>query len=300
MKTQLPVIPEHVPTHDNTMFRAYTRCPRLYAVYHVLGRTRRGTKDTPLRFGSLVHLGLETYYSNLQEGKNVAEALVDALEVMKASKYKDPIDDFRTKARAMHDLKQYVINYKGDQNWKLLLTETAFDIEDDEGYRYGGRKDLTVETTGRLFPVDHKTTSRFTKYYYDNYKMDPQMHGYFWAAWQLTGELPAGVIINVIILHKGQTKFDRKPVLFNKAHIERWRERNIIFYNEIGKLREQDPDGSQWDNQDIWTPRYENCVDRYGRCPMFQVCHAPPKNAQFHLDAHFVEGRWDFTNVDDE
>ena len=296
-RVELPVV--QVPTHDNTMLRDHVRCPRLYAVHHVLGWRSQG-RGPALAYGSLVHLGMETYYHHLMENGNVAEALMKALDTMQDSKYTDPPEDFRTKGRALLDMKKYVINYKGDLEWKILLTETAFDIEDEQGFRYGGRLDLIISHMGRLFPLDHKTTTRFGPYFYDNFKMDPQMYGYFWAASQLTGEQPAGVFINTIVLHKKETTFDRKPILFSKLHIERWRQRNIAFYRTIAERREADPTGEAWSDVSIWTPNFENCVDRYGQCPMYNVCHASPLNADFHLRQHFAPGKWDFTNVGED
>jgi hypothetical protein len=295
------------------MLRAYARCERLYAVLHVKGWRPSITtvvgdevpKARGLSFGAMTHEGLAQFYIVLKESGNLALALQAGLTALSEFPYaasQDP-DEIRTKGRAMYDLKQYVFEYKGDKQWKLLMTETPSAIEDHEGFRYGGRMDLAVIDTEygeRLFPVDHKTTTRFTKFFFDNFKLDPQMMGYYWMAGKLTGIEPAGVIINAIVVHKKETVFARHKLLISPAHVARWRERNIVRYERISEQLAVDPQGDRWYEQEIWNPNFEHCVDRYGRCPMFPVCHGDPSNAAIHLNINFEPGRWDFTKIADD
>lgn len=303
MKVDLPVISPNIRTHDNTMMSDYARCPRLYCIHHVLGKRKRGEKDTALGYGGLLHVGFDNYYKGLMETGNVAKALLNAIEHIKAAHYVDPKDDkdVRTKGRALHDIKEYAINYGLEPLWQVFMSETSFDIQDEEGFRFGGIIDLGVMYHGRPWPVDHKSTSRFTAFYFDNFKMEPQMMGYHWGFSKLHGEDPPGVFINVIIIHKNKTEFKRKPIMYSKSHIEQWRQRAIARYREITALLEQDPNGEQWNNVHIWTPNFENCIGKFHRpCPAFGVCHGLPQNAAIRLNMEFVDGKWDWTTRDEE
>ncbi len=183
-------------THDNSMLSSFNRCPRLYEILYRRRRSPRG-KNAALSFGSLVHTGLEVWHKT-----NNIEA---ALEAVLTAPFDEPLDDFRTRGRALLLLPEYVNHYGNkEQKWglKTIFTETAFDVEDPiDGMPYGGKIDWLVEWRGKLYIVDHKTTSRFDPTF-SKFVPDTQTAGYIWAASLLHGKQVQGVIMNMIIVHK--------------------------------------------------------------------------------------------------
>lgn len=303
-RVELPVL----KTHDNQMHSDYTYCPRLYAVRHVRGFTRRrigtiGGGSNATSYGALLHEGLDEYYKTLQANREDPRALAMALytatekikQLEKDGLWTDPVDDFRTSGRCIHDLMEYAKEYGTDKELKILGTETSFDLMDDEGFRYGGRIDLPVEYHSAIWNMDHKTTTRFGGYYFDNYKLSPQMLGYTWATGKLHGKPARGVIINCIVLHKGKTEFHRRPMLYSEGHLNQWKQRTIARLWEIAARLEKDPQGLKAFDVSVWTPNFENCIGKYGPCSMFNVCSMNPQNYETKLNMDYEYKPWDFT-----
>jgi hypothetical protein len=294
--------PPALRTHDNTMFDAYNYCQRLYAISHVRNKRPRATRSA-LSFGGFIHTGLDWYYKGLVEydrdWKRAAERMLDTVNEVD---YTDPDGDFRTKARGMRDLVKYAQHWQHDPDLtNILFTETAFDIVAAiKGvWPYGGVIDVWPEYHGNTYIMDHKTTTRFGNYFFDNFRRAPQMMGYIKAGDALQGVMPAGALINVMILHKGETGFDRQPLLYPEWLMREWEHIVDKNYNEIRyKLAQTEAPEDIW-NIDIWKPNFYQCIGKYGRCSAYEVCHANPLNRERILDFEFEDHRWDWAERDD-
>ena len=280
---KLPVIPPEVPTHDNTMMSDWARCPFLYNVRHVLGLRRPGT-SAALQYGSALHAGLAVWYEEWDPVK-AAEAIINYTpwEVIP--------DDFRTKERAVAKFADYVQHYGEEESWfggraGTILTETAFDIEDDDGFRWGGRIDYLPLYHGKPWVLDHKTTARFSSGYFDQFYHSPQMSGYVWAGGKLHGQTVAGVIINCIVTHKvpktAEQQLHRRPILYDEWKLSEWKEAMIQNYHAIAEARA---------SNNFPRNRY-NCINKYGHCPLFDICKIPERNREDMMERELIHDPW--------
>jgi len=277
-----PVIPLSMRTHDNTMMSAWARCPRWYEIRHNRGLTTKGQPSAALAYGSLVHEGLAMWYKTKNK-EATAQTMIDA-------EYPElEIEEFRTRERAIRKVFEYIGYYEEhDMINDVILNETPFELVSDDGFRWGGRMDLLVRYKGSPWVVDHKTTARFQKGFFEQFKNSNQMAGYVWAATQMHGEPVKGVIINCIVTHKipkpieGQVH--RQPILFPEYKVEEWKRTMINRYQEIHRAH----------LSEYFPPCWDNCVNKYGKCSAFDICSVPEKNREDMLALNFEEDHWDW------
>lgn len=278
-------IPEAVPTLDNTMAEAFERCARLYFLRHVLG-LRPIRRSAALGYGGLIHEALDTWYETKDTDK-VAEKLLSA-------EFEEIEDDFRTRARAVQKMKDYMDWYGDEKDWldngmdDIILTETAFDLKDDLGFRWGGKIDLVVIYREEPWVMDHKTTARFGDSYWDQFRNSSQMAGYVWAASILHGRPITGVLINCIVTHKipkpASAQLHRAPIYYDAMKIEEWKQSKIRTYQNIYRCM----------MEEYWPPCWRNCTDKYGKCPFFSVCSAPAETRMNLIAQDYEVEHWDW------
>ena len=278
---QLPVIPAGIRTHDNSMTSAFRRCPLLYYYTHILGKTSKAHASA-LNYGGLMHVGLKIWYEDRD--------LEKACQAMLSVEWEDPIDDFRTRDRCVRKLVDYTEYYGEEENWidRILLNETPFEISASDGFRYGGKMDLLVLWHGKPWVMDHKTTARYGSDYFDQFVNSSQMAGYVWAATQLHGEQVAGVIINCIVTHKVpkpiEQQVHRQAIMYSPEKIEEWKRSQIYDYHQIHQAIEAN----------YFPPRWDNCINKFGKCAAFEVCKVPQKNRGDMLDETFIDQEWNW------
>ena len=275
------VIPASMRTLDYSMTSAFRRCPLLYWLLHVRGKSS-SQHASALNYGGLMHVGLNVWYED--------HDLQKACQAMEDEEWTDPIDDFRTKERCIRKLVDYTEYYGDESEWmdRILLNETPYEIAASDGFRYGGKMDLLVMWQGKAWVMDHKTTSRFGSDYFDQFVLSSQMAGYIWAAQMLHGETVAGVIINCIVTHKvpkpiaDQTH--RQAIMYSPERIEEWRRSQIYDYHTIHQAIEAD----------YFPPRWDNCINKYGKCAAFEVCKVPQKNREDMIELKFKDEAWNW------
>lgn len=273
-----------LPVHDNTMLGVLDRCPRLYQIQFPPGEKGRspGGSSAALDYGDLMHQGLYTWYRT--QDKAVA------LATMEAHPFPEPEigdDRFRTKERALQKLSQYMDYYeaKDRERWIIHENERSIEVEAD-GIRYGGRTDLVVEEHGKLWVVDHKTTSRFMGW--ETYRRSPQFRGYAWALSHLYGRRVHGAIVNVIVTHKvpkpPETQLKREYIMYEEWEIEEWLQGVQHRLKAVERMVEDD----------YFPPNLNNCVNKYGKCPALAACQAPEKDRQAIIEEDFSGEQWDW------
>lgn len=148
----------HLPVISNSELRTFRRCAR---EHHFSYRLRRRTqqKAEALRFGTLLHVGLEAWWRCEGSAEERLGAGVHALRAGTS----DPFD--LAKAEAM--LVGYTARW-GDEPMEVLAVEAEFDAAlrnpltgaESRTYRLGGKVDCIVKLpNGRVAIVEHKTTS---------------------------------------------------------------------------------------------------------------------------------------------
>jgi len=285
--TPVLTTPEDMETHDNTMFTWFDECARLYQVFAVLG-LRPKLKRAPLEFGSLLHEGLDTLYQT--------KSIHDAVNKMESLPYEDPIDDHRTKARAILTLVEYHEHYGDEEGWfkNILLTETPFDIVSLNGFRYGGKIDLIVNYNDEAWIIDHKTTSMGGPTWWDQFYNSPQMLGYVFAGSLLVGRPIQGVIVNQLLIHKTkkspEEQFARRPFLYSKDQVEEWLHMRASTYQKIKAAKDSG----------YFPPNYNNCKGKFGRCALFNICTLPQASRARALEYDFEHNPWDWRHAENE
>jgi len=90
------------------------------------------------------------------------------------------------------------------KTWQVLRSEPMFDLPDfmNSGFNFLGRMDLTIRIkSGKhkgVWCLENKSRGRIDNYRLEHVKIDPQLLGYLSASRQMLGELPRGVIWNVV------------------------------------------------------------------------------------------------------
>lgn len=134
-----------------------------------------------------------------------------------------------------------------------------------------GKIDAVIEKEGRLWVLDHKTTSVFGPTYFSQYEMSPQMLGYAWALQELLGRQVAGVLINVLAIRKPTktgkgVEYGRQYISYEPHMIEEWRVNQLTLLSEFfGNIL-----------NDYFPKRMTWCITKFQRkCEYFEVCTLP-------------------------
>lgn len=159
-------------------------CQELHHLEYELGYRPVQEEDT-LRFGTLVHRGLEAWWLAKKDGLPIKEQLDAAIKATVGEA--DPYD----RARAQALLTGYHFRWK-DEPYEVLGVEARFETElinpttnaPSRTWRLAGRIDAIVKDPrdGRLLIVEHKTSSEDVSpgsSYWKRLKMDGQVSVYF-------------------------------------------------------------------------------------------------------------------------
>ena len=205
---------------DSTKLNTFERCPREYLYQHLLG-WRTADTNIHLNTGIGIHLALDYLNSSAKTEEDVAHAY--QLYFEQHRKHFDPeMDDTlggKSPRNVQRALEQYAHLYK-DEKWETLHTEvpTCVLVGDDMLHC---SIDQVVRATqplfgipslrGKLFVVDHKTTSMDTLPWRESWKLRFQIGAYIHALCAaFDPEEVGGAVINVLILRTGDM---RKPVI---------------------------------------------------------------------------------------
>lgn len=172
---------------SNSALTCYRRCQREFSYRYVMLRRPVRTSDA-LRFGTIMHTALESWWSPF--AKFPAERLGLATEAlrMSASEEHDGVDEF-TIVRAEELLLGYTATW-GDERLITVAIEREFSSPlvhpitgEPSGYMLAGKIDAIARAEdGKLYCVEHKTTSsdiEFGSSYWQHVSaLDPQVSTY--------------------------------------------------------------------------------------------------------------------------
>ena len=275
----LPVIPD-IDTHDNTKLSAFKKCRRFYYFRHVRHLVSKHGSSAALEFGKLLHRGLEIWYKTRDPRA--------ALEAIEAFPFNEPVDDYRTRGRALLVIARFIENYGIEKDLDILFTETSFNLEDEEGFRYGGRCDLGYKDNSGVWVEDFKSTSMDRHGYFQEWEVSAQMGGYAWGGSQLHGAPIKGIVLHRLLVRKNDEAFLRRPILYPEWKMVEWREQTIITYHQIAEAFEKES----------FPPNWDACSGKYGFCPFHKVCKAAPGVRGKLLNSEFKEEPWDWQEDD--
>ncbi len=242
-------------------------CPQKFSWQYELGVSTFNDESPPLIKGSMMHLALAQYYARSKnkrlglpedEYMKPKEALLAKSVVTPGwGAYVDMISDC---------FDQY-IDFWGDENWiPLEIEQLAYCQIGD--HLFTGRFDLIIEDKkGRVYVMDHKTTSRIQAAQAKYYGISGQLIGYSYMAKSIYGDRFAGVILNQI-QHTGKMKFKRISLPPAPNLMKEFPQIVIDTETRIKSLRKEGRDPTKW-------PKAINeltCYSRYGACPFLDQC----------------------------
>lgn len=165
------------------------------------------TRPERLAFGTLFHVGVETFWNAIKNGFNVATALDLGVTAIH-HKAADEIDDKFIRSIVLELFRGYCASWAKDvDKYEVLEVEAQFSsalvnpesMRESQTFALQGKIDLIVRErlTGRTLLVEHKTTkedvSDDAAAYWLRLTMDPQLSTY------VVGSLALGHAIDAII-----------------------------------------------------------------------------------------------------
>ncbi len=188
------------PLITSSRLKVFRRCRREEHFRYRLGRATPAT--AAMEFGTLIHKGLETWWTCRREPVGAQFDLDNAIAEMRRVPGVDPYD--LAKAEAL------LIGYDarwGGERYEVLAVEVEFRAELPGALpfaapqRLGGKLDVLVrDAAGRVFIVEHKTSSEDISTgssYWARLRLDGQVSMYYLGAAALGYEVE-GVIYDVL------------------------------------------------------------------------------------------------------
>jgi len=269
---------------DNTMLATWCRCPRLF--YWFMRRLDLKVQPAYFAWGRAFGAGINEWHA--LQGK--AEHDLRIARMLKAAREewdKDLPEEFgdNTLENLENTLILYTMIYGEEENWTMPygMGELGFkfplgEINGKEIY-YAGSMDAPIEWEGYgLLAREDKTTGG----YINTKGVDPeliqyddasQVTGYAWALRQLTGEVPMGVLMNIVSKKKRkepELRFSRYLVSISQWDLDRFIRDTLRIVEDIYREWER------WDWPLLGRRDPINCVGGKGRtaCIYRRLCHA--------------------------
>lgn len=183
----------------NSRLRAFRRCPRYHDLAYVQ-LIRPVEQSYALRFGTLIHKGLEAYW------KAENWKLSHAIEAMKAMCARENYDEFDL-IKAEELLRGYSIRW-ADDGWETVAVEKEFAVQlihpatgETFPHKLGGKLDALARKDGRLYIPEHKTSSEDISpgsAYWQRLTLDSQVSTYLQAAKEMGYADVSGVLYDVL------------------------------------------------------------------------------------------------------
>lgn len=153
----------HLNVLSNSAIACYRRCPREFRHRYVQLRRPRRTSEA-LRFGAFFHLGLNVWWGTEGDAFARFEAALVAMRE-RAEKHPEDADPFEL-VKAEELMLGYSARW-GNEGYETIAVEKQFNVElvnpstgrASKTYRMQGAIDVIARRDGKLYQVEHKTTS---------------------------------------------------------------------------------------------------------------------------------------------
>lgn len=162
------------PITTHSMIKTMRHCPR-QAYYKYVRRLKPRVLGRPLRFGTWMHLLLETHYKGEDWEAKHAELTIAYSKLF--DEEKEAIGDLPRDCK--RTMKAYLWHYKDDP-WIVHDVEFMLEVILPDGSTYRCKIDLLIENQYGLWIVDHKNHKVLPKL--DFRMLDAQSALYIWAA----------------------------------------------------------------------------------------------------------------------
>lgn len=275
--------------------KLFKHCKKKFKYAHLMRKTVPVyEKPKPLDFGTLGHIGEESYFNDLAKGIHFNDRIHNALMKIKAT----ASDATSSNVNIVEELPILENAFSQscefwrfeDEHLEILAIETPFDyvLYEDDYIRIiiSGKIDLLVNKPGMgggasytNLPYDHKFISRD----FPSDRLDDQFINY---------TVPTGsnfLIVNKVGMQKTlkpEEKFKRIPLSYDPLIVQQWKDNTIeTILNEYLNSVVKDS-----------FPMNEGSCRKFGRlCEFYQVCDSSGEAAKkFKLESQYVDReKWD-------
>jgi hypothetical protein len=251
-------------------------CLQRYAwKYEAPEKPGKGPPSAALAKGSLIHLALAQHYATMRaqqraERGEAGDSPDDWCDPFTAVDLISRLEETTKYAQvALDTYEAYIKRYPYEdelQTMQIVAVEDLVSTKIKGKYLLTGRLDLAYrDLGGRLWVMDHKTTTRLTRRHRVYYGMSGQMHAYLFMARE-TYENVAGLRLNMIE-HTGP-KFERFD-LMRSPFLEQKFEQSVVDIEE--SIERMLTSGREYDD---WPKAMSEltCIHRYGECDFLDKC----------------------------
>lgn len=299
----------NVHLYDSSMLKVHRRCRRKFYFRHIQDWEAIGSSP-PLTFGTAWHTAMDFVWQNLPNERDpiiLAQGAYKAfLDSWREQEMPPPDDEDcdklapRTPDVAANMLFHYVQQRpQFIRDCEVLEVERPFVVPiypDKYHAMYCGRLDKVIRYRGRIWIVDHKTTTAYSRTqgfqpsFTDTFTPNLQIDGYAYAGHMLYGKAFKGVWIDAALVHKSQVHFGLIPVERRLEHLDAWMAEVRRYISEI----EQDLTALNTEHfpLDAFVRNDDACYDWNRACPYLDICkmHADP--TEVDMPMHLEHNHW--------
>lgn len=290
---------------SHTKLQTYLDCERKFKNKYILKYELR-KRPNYFVLGSAVHRFIEIFYRSKDPKLAARQIEVEFGKVDRTTLNRDETHQLEVdKNIALGIAGAYPGFYKGDfDEFETFLTEQDVKMPFPKSYD-AQPEQLTYQVILDLLAKDHagdwwvvetKTASpqSLTADYFTKVKLDSQVMGEMWAAKEVLGVFPRGVIYNVIKkpgirLKKGETLqafqkrvrheyekfatekqyFTRQQYIIDERRLKEWhKEARIISFHIWDKIHS----AKKHKQNAFWPMNTGNCTNKFGACPYLNAC----------------------------
>jgi hypothetical protein len=270
---------------DATSLSLLKECPRKYYYTIVQGLRPRG-ESVHLKFGTIFHTALEHYDRCMFKAHDdkLAEVVLEALRASWPWPFRH---NLKTRYTLIRTIIWYLDDFQNDAARTVLLAEGAPAVELPFNFPIGkihlcGRLDRLVSFQDGFYVMDRKTTgSTPSNYYFDGYSPDCQMSLYTIAGQVLWRSPVKGVILDVVQVAVGFSRFARGVIHRTPAQSSEWLEELPMWVEQAWRYT----DLGRW-------PMNDKSCHKFGGCPFRSVCSKDPGVRDIFLRSNFEERPW--------
>lgn len=255
---------------DSTKLTDSLNCLRYFQLRHELGLVPKDEYiGLPLIFGSAIHAALDELYTSA----SVVKAMQAFDEVWAGREG----DHKRNPAAALRILSEYILTYPNEA-FTVIATERPFVVPLTDQIAWAGIVDLVGRIDDQLFIMDHKTASQIAPSYWAQYDAGASIQeiGYLYAVSQLVGQVVRTFAVNVILVDRDKTGFQRRFYVRREDEVVQWKETITNWWSIVLACRQ----AGQW-------PKNPHYCGRWGRCQYIDICSTG------HITSDFDVCHWD-------
>ena len=290
--------------YDSSKVQEYMNCPRKYFYRYVLG----WDTDEPnihLVFGEGWHRAMEVLLNEGYTNQAVKNAYSTFLEYYRQhfTEIQDANNYPKSPDSVVPTLVEYMQKYRNSDTFEVLYTEVAGTVPISDTRVISFRLDSIVKSDEGIVSLEHKTASRLSQAWMDQWPLKVQMGTYMHVLHSLYDPKDVyGIKINGVIFRKTKNDYIRVPIRKSTDMMNAWlwnvnHQIDLIEWNmeELAKSDESE------EVMMSFPMNTENCVN-YGRaCKYHDFCTswANPLKRADEPPIGFVKKFWDPSSHED-